>query len=118
LATTITGSPSLSSTSYSGSGPRDLHSFPTRRSSDLANYSFAFVSGTLTVSPAALTVTAVNATRAYGASTPALTVSYSGFVNGDKTASPHASTTVTTTAPTPSGAGTYTITASGAVSAN
>ena len=44
--------------------------------------------GTLTVTPAALTVTADNETKTYGAANPALTVSYSGFVNGDTAAEP------------------------------
>jgi hypothetical protein len=76
------------------------------------------VSSTLTVNPAALTVTADNQTKAYGAANPTLTVSYSGFVNGDTAASLTTPPTVSTTATTASPVGTYPITASGAVSAN
>ena len=47
-----------------------------------ANYAITDVSGTLTVSPAPLTVTANNQTRAYGAADPTFTASYSGFQYG------------------------------------
>src|SRR4029077_92466 len=66
------------------------------------NYTIAYVPGTLTVTPAALTVTAPNATKAYGAVNPSLTVSYSGFVNGDTAASLTTPATATTTATTSS----------------
>ena len=47
------------------------------------NYTITYVAGNLTVTPAALTITANNVTRVYGAADPALGVSYSGFVNGE-----------------------------------
>src|SRR6202030_741966 len=83
-----------------------------------ANYTIGYVSGTLTVTPAALIVTANNQTKAYGAANPALTVSYGGFVNGDTAASLTTPATAATTATTASAVGTYPITASGATSAN
>ena len=48
-----------------------------------ANYTFAFVPGTLTISKAALSVVADNQLRGYGDANPTLTVTYSGFKNGD-----------------------------------
>ena len=48
-----------------------------------SKYAINYVSGTYTISPAPLTVTAVNQTMTYGGTVPALTASYSGFVNGD-----------------------------------
>src|SRR5205814_1109880 len=83
-----------------------------------ANYSISYVAGTLTVTPAALTITAGDKAKFYGAANPALTASYTGFVNGDTTASLTTPPTVTTTATSSSGVGTYPITASGAASAN
>src|SRR5207244_1656150 len=83
-----------------------------------SNYVITYVNGTLAVIKAALTVTAQNQTKAYGAGNPALTVSYSGFVNGDTASSLTTQPTVTTTATTASGVGTYPITAAGAASAN
>src|SRR5438105_12783946 len=47
------------------------------------DYTISYVAGTLTVTPVALTITANDQTKAYGAALPALTASYSGFVNGD-----------------------------------
>src|SRR5205085_2599949 len=47
------------------------------------NYSITFSNGTLTVTPYALTVTAADKTRAYGAANPALTGTLTGVQNGD-----------------------------------
>ena len=79
-----------------------------------ANYTISYVSGTLTVTPAALTVTANNQTKAYGAANPALTVSYTGFVNGDTVASLTTPPTVRRRRRRRARSGTYPITASGA----
>ena len=62
------------------------------------DYTISYVGGTLTVTPAALTITADNQTKVYGAALPALTASYSGFVNGDTSASLTTQPTLTTTA--------------------
>ena len=83
-----------------------------------SNYTITFVNGTLTITPVALTVTADNQTKAYGAALPALTASYSGFVNGDTAANLAAPVTLTTSATSGSTAGQYSITASGAASPN
>ncbi len=64
------------------------------------------------VSKATLTVTATNASRAFGAANPTFAVTYSGFVNSDTSAVLSGSPTVTTTATTTSLPGTYPITAS------
>ena len=48
-----------------------------------ANYSFVFIDGTLTVTPAALTVTAANASRVYGDPNPVFTGTLTGIKNGD-----------------------------------
>jgi hypothetical protein len=82
------------------------------------NYTMSYVSGTLTVSPAALTITAANASKLYGAALPALTASYSGFVNGDTASSLATPPALTTAATAASPVGTYPITASGAAGAN
>jgi hypothetical protein len=75
---------------------------------------------TVRITPAPLTVTANNATKAYGAPLPAFTFSYSGFQNGDTAASlttpPTATTTATQFSPvTMSG---YPVTPMGAVDPN
>ena len=82
------------------------------------NYAITFANGTLTVEPAALTITANNQSKVYGAAVPGLTVSYSGFVNGDGAGSLTTAPTVTTSGTASSAAGSYAITAGGAVDAN
>ena len=79
------------------------------------DYTISYVAGTLTVTSAALTITADNQTKVYGAELPALTASYSGFVNGDTSASLTTQPTLTTTATAHSDTGAYAVTASGAV---
>ena len=71
---------------------------------NLANYTVVYVNGTLTVGQATLTVTAGNASRAYGVANPAFTASATGAINGD-TFSFTESTTATTSSPV----GTYAI---------
>ena len=85
-----------------------------------SDYSISYVAGTLTVTPASLTITANNQTKVYGAALPTLTASYSGFVNGDTSASLTTQPTLTTTATASShvAGNPYSITASGAVDAD
>jgi hypothetical protein len=81
-----------------------------------ADYAIAYVAGTLTISPAPLTITATNQTMVYGGPLPTLMASYSGLVNGDTPGSlttPPGLSTTTATASSP--VGTYAVTASGAV---
>jgi hypothetical protein len=49
----------------------------------LGNYTVSLVNGTLTITPAALSVTADNKTREYGAADPAFTGTLVGVLNGD-----------------------------------
>ena len=75
-----------------------------------ANYDFPkLVNGTLTVTKAHLTVTAVNKTRKQGAANPALTDTITGFVNGDKSTVVKGKPTLSTTAVKSSPAGSYPI---------
>jgi hypothetical protein len=68
------------------------------------NYLVTVNSGTLTVTPAPLTVTVGNATRPYGAANPAFTSTVSGALNGDTFTNDY-STTANVTSPV----GTYPI---------
>src|SRR6185312_11840482 len=70
----------------------------------LANYIVTVNDGSLTVSPAPLTVTADNATRAFGAPNPTFTGTIVGIKNGDNITATY-STTATATSPV----GTYPI---------
>jgi len=82
------------------------------------NYAISYVNGTLTIGTATLTVTANHQTKAYGATLPALTASYSGWVNGDTTNNLTALAALSTTATSTSDPGTYPITVTNAASPN
>ena len=75
-----------------------------------ANYTLTLVNGTLTINRAALTVTANNQSKIYGAANPGLTYTLSGFVNGETSAVVSGAAAVTTTATTASAVGAYAIT--------
>ena len=77
----------------------------------------ATTNGTLTVTPASLTITADDKIRIYGDINPALTATYSGFKNAD-TSAVVSGLVLATPATTASGVGTYAITASGAAASN
>jgi hypothetical protein len=76
------------------------------------NYTITYASGSVTVGPAALTVTAASQTKVFGAANPVLTYTLAGFVNGQSlatsgvTGQPVCTTTATVTSP----AGAYPIT--------
>jgi hypothetical protein len=76
---TITGSTSAAATSPVGTYPITY----TVAGSDLPNYAIASTTGTLTITPAALSVVPANATRVYGAANPVMTGSVTGTLNGD-----------------------------------
>jgi hypothetical protein len=78
---------------------------------DTTHYTTASKSVTITVNKATLTVTANDASRAYGVANPAFTASYSGFVNGDTATVLQGSPSLTTTATPSSVPGSYAITA-------
>ena len=107
----LSGAPSLTTTATASSPVGSYAITAGAGTLTAANYSFTFVNGTLTVSKAMLTVTANNATRAYGAANPTFTASYAGFVNGDTLSVLSGAPSLTTTATASSPAGNYTITA-------
>ena len=85
------------------------------------NYTITYVAANLTVTPAPLTITANGVSRIYGASDPALGVSYSGFVNGETSSVLGGTLSVADTdAATTTAVGSYAsvITASGRTSTN
>lgn len=101
----LTTAPTLSTTA-SATSHVGTYTITAAGASD-PNYAIGYVSGTLTVTPAALTVTANNASKVYAEPLPALTVSYKGFVNGDTSASLTTRPTVTTGATLNSPLGSY-----------
>ena len=84
------------------------------------NYTFSYGGGTVTVNPAALTVTASNGSMTYGGTVPTITPNYVGFKNGEGsgnlTTAPTCSTTATSASP--ASPPTYPSSCSGAVDSN
>lgn len=80
------------------------------------NYTISYLPGTLTVTPAPLTIKADNKTMLFGDPLPTLTASYSGLVNGDTATSLATLPTLSTAATANSPVGTYAIDVSGAFS--
>ncbi len=84
------------------------------------NYTFSYNGGTVTVSPAPLTITASSAPMTFGGTVPTITPGYSGFKNSDNSSSlstpPTCSTTATSSSP--ASPPTYPSSCSGAVDSN
>jgi subtilisin family serine protease len=73
----------FSTTATPGSPVGSYAIVPGATGADLGNYTVSPVNGTLTVTPATLTVTANNASRAFGAANPAFSGTIAGALNGD-----------------------------------
>lgn len=82
------------------------------------NYNLTYVAGTITVNPAALTITAGSPAMTYGGAVPAITPVYTGFVNGQTSAVVVPAPTCSTVANSSSPVGTYATTCGGAAAAN
>lgn len=93
-----------STTATPGSPVGSYSIVPVASGTNLANYNVVYVNGTLTITEATLTVTAANASRAYGAANPTFSANVTGAVGSD-TFTTTESTTATSTSP----AGTYPI---------
>ena len=99
----VSGVPSFTS-SDTGASPVGTYAITAGLGGLIAqNYTFTFVNGTLSVTPATLTVTANDAGRTYGGSDPAFSDTITGFVLGqtlgDSGVSGAASLTSSDTAP-------------------
>jgi len=82
------------------------------------NYTVNLVAGTLSVTKAALTATAENKSRTYGAANPTLTIQYTGFVNGNTSADIDTPPTISTSANAASVPAIYPITLTGGLDNN
>jgi hypothetical protein len=100
----------------SSSAVGDYEVTPTGLRSD--NYAIGFAPGTLTVSPAPLTVRAEDKTKVYGAALPPFTASYEGFVLHEGPSVLGGTLSLTTAAGASSGVGAYPIKPAGLTSAN
>ncbi|NTV15160.1 MAG: hypothetical protein HGA96_14715, partial [Desulfobulbaceae bacterium] len=82
-AAVISGTPSLSTTATTASGVGIYPITVTAGTLAAINYNFAYVNGTITITKAALAITAASQSKSYGAVDPAMTWSATGYVNGD-----------------------------------
>lgn len=82
----LSGTPSFDTVAGPTSDVGDYPITPGVGTLAATNYGFSFAPGTLTVTKAPLTVTADDATRAYGQANPAFTATITGFVNGEQAA--------------------------------
>ncbi len=101
-----------SSTSATGSYPS------TCSGADDPNYAITYVAGSVTVTPAPLTITASSASMTYGSSAPTVTPTVNGLMNGDGASVLGAGLTCTTGATPTSPTGSYPSTCSGAADPN
>jgi hypothetical protein len=83
-----------------------------------SNYDIILIDGTVSVTPATLTLTAPTLSRTYGAANPTLEISYSGFVNGEGVGALSVLPTIATIADTTSSVGAYAITVTGGNAGN
>jgi hypothetical protein len=112
----LTGTLTCTTTATPASSPG---SYPiTCSGQSSAKYTITYAGGTLSVTPAPLTITANNKSRTFATANPAFDASYSGFVLTDTIASLSGTLTCTTTAGPTSPAGNYPITCSGQTSTN
>jgi hypothetical protein len=115
-AASLTTAPTLTTTA-SATSPVGTYAIMVAGAVD-SDYNITYIDGTLTITPATLTITADSKSKLYGAVLPPLTASYFGLVNGDTATSLSQLPTLTTTATAANRVGQYPITAAGAVDAN
>jgi hypothetical protein len=82
-ASVVSGTPALTTAAMAGSPVGAYPITVATGSLAAANYSFRYMNGTLTIQPAALIITAGDATMTYGGQVPPITPSFKAFVNGD-----------------------------------
>jgi len=95
-----------------------VHIVKTGTCTITANDGATSLNQNLTITKAALTVTADSKTKVYGSANPALTTTITGFVNGETSAVLTAQPVPATGASTGSGIGSYPITVSGGTATN
>src|SRR5207253_2711022 len=113
----LTTAPTLTTSAHADSHVAGNPFLVTASGAVDADYTINYVAGTLNVTPVALTITADEQTKPYGAVLPALTASYAGLVNGDTESSLTTTPTLSATATASShvSGSPYAVTAAGAV---
>ena len=115
----LSGNPSLTTTATNAS-PVNTYVISSAQGglTSPLGYTLNFTDGTLTVTPAALTITADDKAKIYGDSNPALTATYAGFKLTDDATDLTGTLDLATAATDSSNVGHYAITPSGVTSGN
>jgi sugar lactone lactonase YvrE len=103
------GKPAITTTALSNSPVGSYAIVASQGTLSAANYVFGFATGILTITKAALQVSAVSASHVYGSALPSLTWTMSGLVNGDSATAVSGAPVLATTASSGSPVGTYPI---------
>lgn len=103
------GKPAFTTTALSNAPVGSYTIIASQGTLSATNYVFAFATGILTITKAALQVNATAVSQVYGGSLPALTWTVSGFVNGDTSSVVSGAPTLATTARPGSPVGSYPI---------
>jgi hypothetical protein len=117
-ASVLSGAPALSTTACTNTTPGAYNIVVTNGTLTATNYALSFVNGTLTISPAPLSITANCASRLYGASNPMFTFTMQGFVNGEHASALSGSLSLSSATWAGSPVGAYAIVPSGLTSSN
>jgi hypothetical protein len=115
-AASLTTPPTLSTSATAASHVAGSPYAITPSGASHPDYTISYAKGTLTITPAALTISADDESMAYGGPMPTLKATYAGFVNGDTPASLSTPAFLTTSATAISPMGLYPILVSGAIS--
>ena len=115
-ASTLTNPASCSNTATSSSGVGHYATACTGAAD--SNYAITYQSGTLSVAPAPLSITASSETMTYGANPPTIDPLFTGFVNSDSATSLTTPPSCSTDATSASSVGTYSSSCSGAFDPN
>ncbi|MGA2175973.1 MAG: MBG domain-containing protein [Verrucomicrobiota bacterium] len=114
----LSGAPALTTVADTNTPVGTYDIVATHGNLTATNYALSFVNGTLTINPAPLTITANDATRQYGMTNPAFTVTIQGFVNGETTNALAGTLTITSSTDPTSDVGAYAIVPAGWTSSN
>ena len=118
FATALSGLPTVTAGGTAASAGVGSYRTAVAATASAQGYRLALVDGSVTVTPAALTIAAGDASRRYGAANPGFTAEITGFVLGEDAGVLSGSLALTTAATRTSNVGSYAITASGLASGN
>ncbi len=118
LATALASGPNIFSPGAPATAPARTYTTRVVATASSQGYVLKLANGTLAVDPASLTVTALDASRTYGAAAPVYGARYTGFVLGEDVGDLGGDLRVSTTAAPSSPVGAYALTPGGLSSGN